>query len=107
MVLTLGDPMDVPLFALASILISLAAALVALMAARPLALLFQSRLRPVKLYSDRRLASLAFCLRVSRPIRSDRLALRIVRQHKRGRWSGRLLLIQSTSLYRLPIAKMI
>jgi hypothetical protein len=40
MVLTLGDPMDVPLFALASILISLAAALVALMAARPLALLF-------------------------------------------------------------------
>jgi MFS family permease len=51
MMLTLGDPADFPLFALASILISLAAVPVALTAARPPARLVQSRLRPLKLYS--------------------------------------------------------
>jgi MFS family permease len=51
MMLTLGDPADFPLFALASILISLAAVPVALTAARPPARLMQSRLRPLKLYS--------------------------------------------------------
>lgn len=51
MMLTLGDPADFPLFALASILISLAAVPVALTAARPPARLMQSRLRPIKLYS--------------------------------------------------------
>lgn len=51
MMLTLGDPADFPLFALASILISLAAVPVALTAARPPARLEQARLRPVKLYS--------------------------------------------------------
>ncbi|WP_019171802.1 MFS transporter [Pseudaminobacter salicylatoxidans] len=52
MMLTLGDPADFPLFALASILISLAAVPVALTAARPPVRLMQSRLRPVKLYSE-------------------------------------------------------
>ena len=51
MMLTLGDPADFPLFALASILISLAAVPVALTAARPPARLLQSRLRPLRLYS--------------------------------------------------------
>src|SRR5690606_28172102 len=51
MMLTLGDPADFPLFALASILISLAAVPVALTASRPPARLLQSRLRPRKLYS--------------------------------------------------------
>ncbi len=51
MMLTLGDPADFPLFALASILISLAAVPVALTAARPPARLLQSRLGPAKLYS--------------------------------------------------------
>ncbi|MCP8894984.1 MFS transporter [Shinella daejeonensis] len=51
MMLTLGDPADFPLFALASILISLAAVPVALTAARPPARLMESRLRPVKLYT--------------------------------------------------------
>lgn len=51
MMLTLADPADFPLFALASILISLAAVPVALTAAHPPARLLQSRLRPVKLYS--------------------------------------------------------
>jgi len=51
MMLTLGDPADFPLFALASILISLAAVPVALTAARPPARLAQSRLRPAMLYT--------------------------------------------------------
>ncbi len=51
MMLTLGDPADFPLFALASILISLAAVPIALTAARPPARLMESRLRPVKLYA--------------------------------------------------------
>ncbi|PWJ82241.1 putative MFS family arabinose efflux permease [Pseudaminobacter salicylatoxidans] len=51
MMLALGNPADFLLFALASILISLAAVPVALTASRPPARLLQSRLRPVKLYS--------------------------------------------------------
>jgi MFS family permease len=51
MMLILGDPADFPLFALASILISLAAVPIALTAARPPARLTESGLRPVKLYA--------------------------------------------------------
>lgn len=51
MMLALGDPAQFPLFALASVLISLAAVPVALTAARPPARLMESRLRPTKLYS--------------------------------------------------------
>lgn len=52
LMLTLGDPAKFPLFALASILLSLAAVPVALTAARPPARLMESRLRPAKLYSS-------------------------------------------------------
>lgn len=51
MMLTLGDPAQFPLFALTSVLISLAAVPVALTAARPPARLMESRLRATKLYS--------------------------------------------------------
>lgn len=51
MMLMLGDPAQFPLFALTSILISLAAVPVALTAARPPARLMGSKLRPTKLYS--------------------------------------------------------
>lgn len=51
MMLVLGDPAQFPLFALTSILISLAAVPLALTAARPPARLMESRLRPTKLYS--------------------------------------------------------
>lgn len=51
MMLTFGDPAQFPLFALTSILISLAAVPVALTAARPPARLMESKLRPTKLYS--------------------------------------------------------
>lgn len=51
MMLTLGDPAQFPLFALTSILISLAAVPIALTAARPPARLTESKLRPMKLYS--------------------------------------------------------
>ncbi|MCW8086636.1 MFS transporter [Sabulicella glaciei] len=50
MMLTLADPSRFPLFALASILVSLAAVPVALTASPPPAPLAEARLRPIKLY---------------------------------------------------------
>jgi MFS family permease len=50
--LTLGDPAQFPLFALTSILISLAAVPLALTASRPPARLVESKLRPAKLLSS-------------------------------------------------------